>query len=573
MSGKHGPERGRSSPTCGGANDEVLARVLEAAHGSAGAIAQRVVRNWHTAEDVVQEALLRAVVAQDHLQNVDNLEAWFRGVVRHIAVDRVRREVREREIVEALTATGFPDDVIPHRNAEAIEQEELKDLIREAMRQLGEHNRRVVELFYFRNQTLRQIADCLGVSPNTVKQRLFRARDMLKHALAELAVDAFSIQQPTRGKAISMQTTKTIRSTPTIPPGWNSFGHTENYDIRLDPKCRLTGAGSATITATGDAAEVTAGLIQRFPVAPWRARRLLARLWVKGGNLAADGFYAFLEAHDRNDVGYNVVWPRCGGTFDWKPIETVLDVPDTDSLLTIGFQLIGGGQLWVDRVELDEARDGQMPNDVRHSITWPGLTNLDFTDTSIALPATRRMPGIAPGWFGVNVNMEKEPEVVSLDRADHMTGAASARIDHRSVSSPGLNRINQRVPVDNSWRGRHLLMRGWAKSLAAERAGLWLRTDAEQQSISLDDMKHRPITGTREWTPYELVAAITPATTHVAFGSLLHGKGALWLDRVEFDVVDTAVPCTCLPVSDANWRPRTPDVNETARNLDFSESA
>ena len=49
----------------------------------------------------------------------------------------------------------------------------------------------------------------------------------------------------------------------------------------------------------------------------------------------------------------------------------------------------------------------------------------------------------------------------------------------------------------------------------------------------------------------------------VAFGSLLHGKGALWLDRVEFDAVDSHVPCTSVPVSDACWHPRTSDINET----------
>jgi RNA polymerase sigma factor (sigma-70 family) len=141
-SAKHCTQNGDAESVRFCADEEALARVLEAARGPAGAVAQRVVRNWHTAEDVVQEALLRAVVAQDRLQSKNNLEAWFLGVVRNIAVDRVRREVREREIMEALSAVGLSDAAIPRRDATELEQEELRDLIREAMGQLSDHWKR-----------------------------------------------------------------------------------------------------------------------------------------------------------------------------------------------------------------------------------------------------------------------------------------------------------------------------------------------------------------------------------------------------------------------------------------------
>ena len=78
MSEKHCTRNGDAESVRFCADEEALARVLEAARGPAGAVAQRVVRNWHTAEDVVQEALLRAVVAQDRLQSKNNLQAWFR---------------------------------------------------------------------------------------------------------------------------------------------------------------------------------------------------------------------------------------------------------------------------------------------------------------------------------------------------------------------------------------------------------------------------------------------------------------------------------------------------------------
>jgi hypothetical protein len=127
----------------------------------------------------------------------------------------------------------------------------------------------------------------------------------------------------------------------------------------------------------------------------------------------------------------------------------------------------------------------------------------------------------------------------------------------------------------------------------AERAGLWLRTDAAGGvCTAMDDMKNRPIEGSNDWTSHELVAAITPDVTHVAFGGLLHGKGAIWIDRLEFEVVDSRVPCTTetwnrdgqgmnpFPQTSGAksqaWNPQfkshAREVSSAPRNFDFSEA-
>jgi hypothetical protein len=64
-----------------------------------------------------------------------------------------------------------------------------------------------------------------------------------------------------------------------------------------------------------------------------------------------------------------------------------------------------------------------------------------------------------------------------------------------------------------------------------------------------------------------------PEATHVAFGALLHGKGAIWLDRLEFEVVSPDVPATaeCLAPEQLPFLPRTTQTNDKACNLDFAE--
>jgi hypothetical protein len=182
------------------------------------------------------------------------------------------------------------------------------------------------------------------------------------------------------------------------------------------------------------------------------------------------------------------------------------------------------------------------------------------------------MPGLVPGWFLVNYGPAEEAlSLVALDRQVFQTGVASARIDHRRAPARRHDMIYQRVPVQKDWQGKHLRLRGWVKSEAAERGGLWLRTDAGDQVTHMDDMQARPITGDQDWTSFDLVAAITPDITHVAYGGLLSGGGVLWVDRVELAVAGQDVPCTTVPL-DHGWKqPRTLVIHDAPRNLDFSE--
>jgi hypothetical protein len=82
-------------------------------------------------------------------------------------------------------------------------------------------------------------------------------------------------------------------------------------------------------------------------------------------------------------------------------------------------------------------------------------------------------------------------------------------------------------------------VRGWA--------GLWMRVDGEGDqwnSLAFDNMKDRPITGTREWTRYEIVLNVRRDAAKICFGILLHGQGTVWLSGANLETVSTAVPTT-----------------------------
>lgn len=80
-----------------------------------------------------------------------------------------------------------------------------------------------------------------------------------------------------------------------------------------------------------------------------------------------------------------------------------------------------------------------------------------------------------------------------------------------------------------------------------EWAGLWMRVDGEgdpPQTLAFDNMKGRPIQGSKDWARYDVVLDVRRDATRIYVGILLHGRGTVWLSGVTFEVVGTDVPTT-----------------------------
>jgi RNA polymerase sigma-70 factor (ECF subfamily) len=120
------------------------------------------------AEDLVQEAFVRAAAAGRSFLTVDNPEAWLRAVAVNIQRSRWRKLRNFSRIRERLA--GPPTDL------PALE--DRMDVI-EALRSLPEGQREAVALHYLADLPVDEIARTLHVPEGTVKSRLSRGRDAL----------------------------------------------------------------------------------------------------------------------------------------------------------------------------------------------------------------------------------------------------------------------------------------------------------------------------------------------------------------------------------------------------------
>jgi hypothetical protein len=95
-------------------------------------------------------------------------------------------------------------------------------------------------------------------------------------------------------------------------------------------------------------------------------------------------------------------------------------------------------------------------------------------------------------------------------------------------------------------------------------AGMWLNVlgNFSTKSLGFDDFHDRPLKGTTAWTKIEIVVDVPLSATYLYYGFSLSGRGQIWIDKINMEIVDKSVPLTGAYINQ-NY-PTAPS------NLDFS---
>ena len=134
-------------------------------------------------EDVVQDALTRAFVALDELEEVPALRRWLFRIAHNRALDLIRsRAIRDAEPIEAAYEVADPESPDP---VEALMRREAVETAVSRFAELPTVQRSVVILKDVLDQSLEEIAALLDLTVNAVKAHLARGRARLKVINAE----------------------------------------------------------------------------------------------------------------------------------------------------------------------------------------------------------------------------------------------------------------------------------------------------------------------------------------------------------------------------------------------------
>ncbi len=152
-------------------------------------VARAIMRDANLAEDVAQEAFVRAYRAIKRFRLTEPFYPWLYRILKNCCFTALKKRARSRAV--SLDAENAPPIAgKPNDPSAAASRSELKTQVHWAMTQVSDHHREILHLSHFDGLAYKEIAACLEIPIGTVMSRLWAARRALKKVLEPLLNDA-----------------------------------------------------------------------------------------------------------------------------------------------------------------------------------------------------------------------------------------------------------------------------------------------------------------------------------------------------------------------------------------------
>ena len=143
----------------------------------------RRIGDFHTAEEITQDVFLKVYKKLSMLKNPNQFPGWLYVIATRRCLAWLRKKKFPTKSLDAMSTTELEELCYvhyetEHGNATAVEYK--RELVKRLLQKLPESERTVVTLYYLAEMTSEEISTFLGVSPNTVRSRLHRARKRLE---------------------------------------------------------------------------------------------------------------------------------------------------------------------------------------------------------------------------------------------------------------------------------------------------------------------------------------------------------------------------------------------------------
>lgn len=151
----------------------------------------RMLGNRHEAEDVAQEAFLRAYLNIRRYDENRKFSTWLYRITTNLCIDRIRKKKPDYHLdadIEGSENLTLYSQIASssHLPEQEVEHMELQESIQQAILKLPEKYRAVIILKYMEELSIEEIAGILDMPVGTVKTRLHRGREALRKHLRKL---------------------------------------------------------------------------------------------------------------------------------------------------------------------------------------------------------------------------------------------------------------------------------------------------------------------------------------------------------------------------------------------------
>jgi len=145
----------------------------------------RLVRNEATAEDLISDVFLDVWRQASRFEGRSAVSTWLLAIARFKALSAMRRRKDDELDEEAANAIEDPSD----DPEVAMEKKDKGEILRKCMTALSPEHREIVDLVYYHEKSVEEVAEIVGIPENTVKTRMFYARKKLAELLKVAGVE------------------------------------------------------------------------------------------------------------------------------------------------------------------------------------------------------------------------------------------------------------------------------------------------------------------------------------------------------------------------------------------------
>ena len=219
-------------------DDSAFGILVEKHQKSVHALAYRKIGDFHYAEEITQDTFLRAYQNLSTLRNPSQFLRWLYTITNRLCLNWLRKHKSAKQVqslegtpMEEVAKSAYARYVLEQRETEATEHR--FEIVEKLLEKLPEGERTVMTLYYLGEMTTIEISEFLGVSVETIRTRLHRARKRLQEEeelLVQEVLRGFqissSIKQNIMRQVVDMNPTPPSKILPKMEPflPWAALG-------------------------------------------------------------------------------------------------------------------------------------------------------------------------------------------------------------------------------------------------------------------------------------------------------------------------------------------------------------
>ena len=145
----------------------------------------RLVRDESVAEDLISEVFLDVWRQAGRFEGRSQVSTWLLAIARFKALSALRRRPDEElddETAEAIEDQSDDPEI-------ALEKKDKSAAIRKCLERLSAEHREIIDLVYYHEKSVEEVAQIVGIPENTVKTRMFYARKRLSELLKAAGIE------------------------------------------------------------------------------------------------------------------------------------------------------------------------------------------------------------------------------------------------------------------------------------------------------------------------------------------------------------------------------------------------